>query len=193
MSSKPPTDVTLLLRRLHDGDQGAAAELLRVLYHDLRRVAAVKLADERSGHTFQPTELVHEAYLRLVIQDELPPWSSRGHFFAAAAEAMRRILIDHARERKSQKRGGGFARVDLPDELIPDERKADRLLALEEALSALEVRDPRKAELVKLRFFAGFTIEQAAAAMGISTSTAERYWTYARAWLKTEMDADEAV
>jgi RNA polymerase sigma factor (TIGR02999 family) len=188
MSSCSPSEVTLLLRRLQDGDQQAADDLLRALYDELRSVAAARLAAERTGHSFQPTELVHEAYLRLVKPEGLPNWNSRGHFFTAAAEAMRRILIDHARQRKSQKRGGDFVRVDLADELIPDERRAERLLALEEALVGLEEKDPPKAALVKLRFFAGFTIDEAADVLGVSATTADRWWTYARAWLKAEMD-----
>jgi RNA polymerase sigma factor (TIGR02999 family) len=181
------------LQRLQDGDAQAADDLLRALYSDLRRVAAVRLAGERAGHSFQPTELVHEAYLRLVGPDGLPNWNSRGHFFTAAAEAMRRILIDHAREKQAAKRGGDYVRVDLADELIPDERKAERLLALEEALSGLEEQHPEKAALVKLRFFAGCTIDQAAELLGISTTTADRHWAYARAWLKTEMEADAST
>jgi RNA polymerase sigma factor (TIGR02999 family) len=188
MSSSSPTNVTLLLRRLADGDTQAADDLLRALYDELRHVAAARLAGERAGHSFQPTELVHEAYLRLVKPEGLPGWNSRGHFFTAAAEAMRRILIDHARQRKSQKRGGDFVRVDLADELIPDDHKAERLLALEEALAGLEEKDPQKAALVKLRFFAGFTIDQAAEVLGVSTTTADRWWAYGRAWLKAEMD-----
>jgi RNA polymerase sigma factor (TIGR02999 family) len=187
------SEITELLIAIGQGHSEAKAELLPLVYQELLQIARSRMANERAGHTFRPTELVHEAYLRLEKRDELPAWNSRGHFFTAAAEAMRRILIDHAREKKSQKRGGDRAHVDLPDELIPDERKADRLLALEEALSALEERDPKKAELVKLRFFAGFTIEEAAEAMGISTTTADRYWAYARAWLKTEMDGGEDV
>ena len=191
MSSPSTEEVTQLLMRLRDGDERASAELLRTLYGDLRHVAAARLAGERTGHTFQPTDLVNEAFLRLVKPDELPDWNSRGHFFSAAAEAMRRILIDHARRRNSQKRGGDQGHVDLPDDLIPD-RKAKQLLALEEALQELEEKAPKKAELVKLRFFGGLTIEQAAEALEISTTTADRYWAYARAWLKTEIDGSGA-
>ena len=183
------TDVMPLLERLRGGDRRAADDLLHTLYDDLRRVAAVKLAGERSGHSLQPTELVHEAYLRLVRPDDLPNWNSRGHFFTAAAEAMRRILIDHARKKKSQKSGGGQTRISLADQLIPDQPKAEKLLALEEALVALEKNDAKKAALVKLRFFAGFTIEEAAGLLDISTTTADRHWAYARAWLKTRIDA----
>jgi RNA polymerase sigma factor (TIGR02999 family) len=179
------------LRRLANGDQQAAGDLLRALYGELRRVAVARLAGERAGHSFQPTELVHEAYLRLVTPEGLPNWNSRGHFFTAAAEAMRRILIDHAREKNSQKRGRDFVRVDLADELIPNDRKAERLLALEEALRGLEETDPQKAALVKLRFFAGFTSQEAAEVLGVSITTADRWWAYARAWLKTELDDAE--
>jgi RNA polymerase sigma factor (TIGR02999 family) len=192
-SSAPSEEVTLLLRRLQDGDGRAANDLLRAIYDDLRRVAAARLAGERTGHSFQPTELVHEAYLRLVKPEGLPNWNSRGHFFTAAAEAMRRILIDHARERKSQKRGGDFVRLDLADDLIPDDRRAERLLALEEALGGLEEKDSQKATLVKLRFFAGLTIDEAADVLGVSTTTADRWWTYARAWLKAEMDEGKSA
>jgi RNA polymerase sigma factor (TIGR02999 family) len=186
----PPTSdgaVTVLLRRLGAGDQAAADELLRAIYQELRRVAATKLGDERSGHTFQPSDLVHEAYCRLVGRDGLARWNSRRHFFSAAAEAMRRMLIDHAREKMSQKRGGDRHRVDLPDGLIADEQKAESLLALEEALSRLEIEAPEKAQVVKLRFFGGLTSEEVASALEISTTSADRYWAYARAWLKNEM------
>jgi RNA polymerase sigma factor (TIGR02999 family) len=187
--SRPRSDgaVTMLLQRLSGGDQAAADELLRTIYQELRRVAATKLVDERSGHTFQPSDLVHEAYCRLVGNDGLQRWNSRRHFFSAAAEAMRRILIDHARQKMSQKRGGDRHRVDMPEGLIADERKAESLLALEEALSRLEVEAPDKAQVVKLRFFGGLSIEEVAAALDISTTTADRHWAYARAWLKNEM------
>ena len=183
--------VTLLMQRLRIGDQEARSELLRLLYDDLRRVAAARLADERSGHSFQPTDLVHEAYLRLLKGEQLPNWNSRGHFFRAAAEAMRRILIDYAREKKSQKRGGGRDRIVFADELIPDQRKVERLLDLEQALTDLERQVPKTADLVKLRFFAGLTNKQAAEVLDISTTTADRYWAFARAWLKVEMDLEK--
>jgi RNA polymerase sigma factor (TIGR02999 family) len=186
-SAKSDGAVTVLLQRLSTGDQAAADELLREIYHELRRVAAIKLGDERSGHTFQPSDLVHEAYFRLAGEAGQPLWNSRRHFFSAAAEAMRRILIDHARQKTSQKRGGDWHRVDLPDGLIADQRKAESLLALEEALSRLEAEAPEKAQVVKLRFFGGLTIEEVAGALDISTTTADRHWAYARAWLKNEM------
>jgi RNA polymerase sigma factor (TIGR02999 family) len=180
--------VTQLLHRLSTGDKQAGPELLRAIYGDLRRVAAVKLHDERAHHTLQPSDLVHEAYLRLVGEDGLPCWNSRRHFFSAAAEAMRRILIDHARQKTSQKRGGAWHRVDMPSGLIADQQKAESLLALEEALSRLEAEAPDKAQVVKLRFFGGLTIEEVASALEISTTTADRHWSYARAWLKNEMN-----
>jgi RNA polymerase sigma factor (TIGR02999 family) len=180
--------VTGLLQRLSTGDQAAADELLRAIYQELRKVAVIRLADERSGHTYQPSDLVHEAYCRLVGADGLPRWNSRRHFFSAAAEAMRRILIDHAREKLSQKRGGHWNRVDMPAELIAVERRDESLLVLDEALTRLESAAPDKAQVVKLRFFGGLSIEEVASALDISTTTADRHWTYARAWLKNEMD-----
>lgn len=181
-------DVTDLLQRLSAGDHAAAEELLRAIYQELRRVAAIRLGDERSGHTYAPSDLVQEAYCRLVGSDGLPRWNSRRHFFSAAAEAMRRILIDHARQKMSQKRGGKWQRVDLPEGLIAGEGKAESLLALEEALTRLEAEAPDKAQVVKLRFFGGLTIEEVASALDISTTTADRHWAYARAWLKNEMN-----
>jgi RNA polymerase sigma factor (TIGR02999 family) len=182
------SEVTLLLRRLSRGDKEAANELLRAIYKELRRVAAGKLNDERTGHTFQPSDLVHEAYFRLVGEDGLAGWNSRRHFFTAAAEAMRRILIDHARQKMSQKRGGDWQRVIMPDDLIADDRKAESLVALEEALARFEAEAPDKAQVVKLRFFGGLTIDEVAKALEISATTADRHWAYARAWLKNEMD-----
>ena len=182
-------DITQILSAVATGDPQAAAELLPLVYEELRKLAAVRLADERPGQTLQPTALVHEAYLRLVGSGPPQVWNGRGHFFAAAAEAMRRILIDRARHRQTRKAGGGRHRLDL-DGLEPalEEESSDRLLALDEALRQLEAEDPRKAELVKLRFFAGLTAEQAAAALGVSTSTAEKDWAYARSWLRVAID-----
>ena len=178
-------DVTQILRRIEEGDRDAADELLPVLYDELRRLAAHKLAGERPGQTLQPTALVHEAYLRLVGGSEAgdPGWEGRGHFFGAAAEAMRRILVDNARRKAGGKHGGGHRRVDLDAVEVVAEPPGTELLALDEALARLSVEDPIKAELVKLRHFAGLTLEQAAQAVGISLSTADRYWAYARAWL----------
>jgi len=183
------SDVTLILAAIERGDPKAADQLLPLVYDELRRLAAQRLAHERPGQTLQATALVHEAYFRLVGSGEPPRWEGCGHFFAAAAEAMRRILIDRARHKLTRKAGGGRRRLDLDDiEPALDVENGDRLLALDEALRQLEVEDPRKAELVKLRFFAGLTGEQAAAALGVSTSTAEKDWAYARSWLRVTID-----
>jgi RNA polymerase sigma factor (TIGR02999 family) len=171
------------------GDPSAAEQLLPLVYDELRQLAAQKLALERPGQTLQATALVHEAYLRLVGGEETQSWEGRRHFFAAAAEAMRRILIDRARQKRTRKAGGGRSRLDLDDvEPVREKENGDRLLALDDALRQLEAEDPRKAELVKLRFFAGLTAEQAAAALGVSTSTAEKDWAYARSWLRVAID-----
>ena len=181
-------DVTRLLTALERGDAHAAADLLPLVYDELRRLAAVRLAQEPAGQTLQPTALVHEAYLRLVGADADVRWRGSGHFFAAAAESMRRILVENARRKKSLKRGGDRQRLPL-DDVQPTVRAAEDLLALDDALSALAVRDPVKAELVKLRYFAGCTFSEAAQVLGISVATAERYWAYARAWLHQEISA----
>jgi RNA polymerase sigma factor (TIGR02999 family) len=177
-------DLTRILSAVERGDTAAAEQLLPLVYGELRKLAAARLARENPGQTLQATALVHEAYLRLVGPQD-PGWGGRSHFFAAAAEAMRRILIDRARHKQSGKAGGGRRRLDL-DHIEPalEEGDGDRLLALDEALRQLEAEDPRKAELVKLRFFAGLTSEQAAAALGVSLSTAEKDWAYARSWLR---------
>jgi RNA polymerase sigma factor (TIGR02999 family) len=181
--------VTHILSAIEQGDPHAAEQLLPLVYDELRRLAAHKLAQEQPGQTLQPTALVHEAYLRLVDHDQAQPWNSRGHFFAAAAQAMRRILIDRARHKQTRKAGGGRRRLDLDDiEPALEEDDGDRLLALDEALRQFEAQDPRKAELVKLRFFAGLTGEQAAAALGVSVSTADKDWAYARSWLRVAID-----
>src|SRR5262245_25158156 len=181
--------ITHILAAIERGDPSAAEQLLPLVYDELRKLAAQKLAHEQSGQTLQATALVHEAYLRLVGGNQTQDWDGRGHFFAAAAEAMRRILIDRARHKQTHKAGGGRRRLDL-DDLEPalEEQNGDRLLALDEALRQLEVEDPRKAALVKLRFFAGLTTEQAAAALGVSTSTAEKDWAFARSWLRVTID-----
>jgi RNA polymerase sigma factor (TIGR02999 family) len=177
-------DVTQILSATVAGDPRAAAELLPLVYDELRKLAAARLAEERPGQTLQATALVHEAYLRLVGGAQPQDWHGRGHFFAAAAEAIRRILIDRARHKQTHKAGGENRRLDLDAIGQPSaEVEDDRLLALDEALRQLETADPRKAALVKLRFFAGLTAEQAAAALGVSTSTAEKDWAYARSWL----------
>jgi RNA polymerase sigma factor (TIGR02999 family) len=179
------SDVTRILNAIERGDAKATDELLPLVYEELRLLAAQKLSHEPPGQTLQATALVHEAYLRLV-GDEPQSWENRGHFFAAAAEAMRRILIDKARQRKSAKRGGSQRRVDLDENVLVDEKgtAADDLLALNEGLEELSKSDQVVGELVKLRYFAGLTCEQAAKALGISHNMAEAYWSYARAYLR---------
>jgi RNA polymerase sigma factor (TIGR02999 family) len=186
------SEVTHILSAIEQGDPHAAAQLLPLVYDELRKLAAQKLAQERPGQTLEATALVHEAYLRLVDTKTVQHWDSRGHFFAAAAEAMRRILIDNARRKRRPKHGGGRERVAL-DEAIPVSEPPEELLALDDALTKLAQREPVKAELVKLRFFAGLTIPDAAQVLGISVATAERYWTFARVWLYAELnDAGQA-
>jgi RNA polymerase sigma factor (TIGR02999 family) len=190
-------DVTQLLQAIDEGDPHAAEQLLPLVYDELRRLAAQKLAQEMPGQTLQATALVHEAYLRLVPKRRHEPakdlhWSSRGHFFAAAAEAMRRILVDNARRKRRPKRGGGRRRVDWEAACSIAEEPAEDLLALDEALIRLAMDHPAQAELVKLRFFGGLTMSAAAGVLGVSLATAERYWTYARTWLFAELsDADD--
>jgi RNA polymerase sigma factor (TIGR02999 family) len=180
-------DVTQLLDAAAAGDLKAAAELLPLVYDELRKLAAARMVEEKPGQTLQATALVHEAYLRLVDTKQAQHFNSRGHFFAAAAEAMRRILVDAARHKQSQKAGGGLRRVELAD-VEPAVPGLDLdLVALDEALAKLERKDPRKAQLVKLRFFAGLTVGQAAEALGISPSTADEDWAYARSWLRLEI------
>jgi RNA polymerase sigma factor (TIGR02999 family) len=176
------TDVTQLLRAIDNGDSKSAAQLLPLVYDELRRLAASKMAHEPAGQTLQATALVHEAWLRLTGGGDVQ-FSGRAHFFGAAAEAMRRILIDRARSKAAQRHGGGMARQDLDQIEIAAPLPNDELLALNDALEQLAAQDPQKAELVKLRFFAGLTIEQAADTLGISEPTAKRWWAYARAWL----------
>jgi RNA polymerase sigma factor (TIGR02999 family) len=181
------SDATRILRRLEHDDPRTAGQLLPLVYDELRRLAAAKLSQEKPGQTLQATALVHEAYLRLVGDGCARDWNGRGHFFAAAAEAMRRILVERARRRRSLKGGGDHFRKDLADiEPAAPEPDVD-LLALDDVLEKLEKQDRRKAELVKLRFFAGLSIEQAARALGISPSTADNDWAYARCWLRVEM------
>ena len=180
-------DVTCILSAIEQGDPQAAEQLLPLVYEELRRLAAQKLAHEKPGQTLQSTALVHEAYLRLVDVDKIQHWNSRGHFFAAAAEAMRRILINRARDKRRQKRGGGRQRVDLESLAVADKASGDQVLALDEALQRLELQNKPCAELVKLRFFTGLTMEKAAAALGIAPRTAHRYWMFARAWLHDAM------
>jgi len=182
------SDVTQILVAIDRGDVRAADKLLPIVYQELRRLAAQQMNKESPGQTLQATALVHEAYLRL-IGSEHQNWRSRGHFFCAAAEAMRRILIDIARKKKSLKSGGGHKRIDLDEALLTDEKygQSDSLLALDEALVKLEQRDQIKANVVKLRYFAGLTIEETAKVMGLSPATAKRYWAYARAQLLQEI------
>jgi RNA polymerase sigma factor (TIGR02999 family) len=179
------TDVSRILSAIQRGDPHAAAQLLPLVYDELRGLAAAQLASERPGQTLDATALVHEAYLRLVGDR---PFADRHHFFRVAAEAMRRVLIDRARQKRRTRHGGGRARVPLSDVEVPAEAHAEELLALDEALDRFAARDPVKAELVKLRYFAGLSEEEAAAALGISRATASRYWTYARAWLINALD-----
>ncbi len=184
-------EITRVLSAIDRGDPQAADELLPLVYEELRKLAATRLAHEKPGQTLQATALVHEAYLRLVEGEQAQKWQSRGHFFAAAAEAMRRILIERARHKQSLKAAGGYQRTKLHDIAAPDTGPDFDLLALDEALEHLESLDKRKADLVKLRFFAGFTIEQAAQALGISSSTADNDWAYARCWLRLEIAGDQ--
>jgi RNA polymerase sigma factor (TIGR02999 family) len=180
-------DVTQILAAAEAGDPKAAAELLPLVYDELRKLAAARLADEQPGQTLQPTALVHEAYLRLVGGEEPRDWNGRGHFFAAAAEAMRRILVEQARRKRSLKAGGGRRRLDLADVEPAGSGPDLDLLALDDALRQLARKDPRKAELVKLRFFAGLTVRQAARVLGVAPSTADEDWAYARSWLRLAM------
>jgi RNA polymerase sigma factor (TIGR02999 family) len=184
-------EVTRILNAIEQGESQAAEQLLPVVYEELRRLAEQKMLQEAPGQTLQPTALVHEAYLRLVEDAPAQLWNSRGHFFAAAAEAMRRILIESARQRQRVKHGGGRKRVDLDDACPLVLPVSDDLLALDEALSRLEKSDRTRAEVVKLRFFAGLTMPEIAQALGISLATAERYWKFARVWLYAELTADE--
>ena len=177
-------DLTRLLEAAHRGDRRATAELLPLVYDELRRLAAARLAGERPGDTLQATALVHEAYLRLVGPAEGKGWETRGHFFAAAAEAMRRILVDHVRHKKSLKGGGDRARVELREDAATAPERSDEILAVDEALAGLATADPQAAELVKLRYFAGLSIDEAARALNISPRSADRLWAYARAWLR---------
>jgi RNA polymerase sigma factor (TIGR02999 family) len=186
------SEVTQILSAIEQGDPSATEQLLPLVYDELRRLAARKLAREKPGQTLQETALVHEAYVRLVGGGDAAAcreqrWDSRGHFFAAAAEAMRRILIDRAREKHSEKRGGGRKRLDIDAMDLATRATPDQLLALEDALAKLAREDPAVARLVELRYFAGLTVEEAGKALGMSTATAYRHWKYARAWLHSEL------
>ena len=180
------SEVTRILNAIQTGDKKAGEELLPMVYEELRRLAAHKMAGESNGHTLQPTALVHEAWLRLTGSNQ-PNWENRAHFFGAAAEAMRRILVDHARRKQSLKRGGGAGHEELDESALVLTAPPDELLAVHEALDTLARQDPPAAELVKLRYFVGMTMEEAAAALGLPKRTAEDLWTYARVWLHREI------
>ena len=187
------SDVTHILNQIENGDPSASDQLLPLVYKELRRLASQKMANEKPGQTLQATALVHEAFLRLVDGPNQQHWDNSRHFFAAAAEAMRRILIERARQRASLKRGGAHERVELEHvEPVVLPLACDDILGLDEALQKLGQQNPRKAELVKLRFFAGLTVKQAAQTLEISLSTAENDWAYARSWLRLEMSGGEA-
>ena len=181
------SDVTQLLSQAEQGDPAAAEQLLPLVYQELRRLAANQLADEKPGQTLQATALVHEAYLRLVAPEQQTTWNSRGHFFVAAAEAMRRSLIESARRKIRKKRGGTWQRVFLSEANCPDVTPPDELLEIDDALSRLALEDEQAASLVKLRFFAGFSITEAAKLLEMSRSTAYEHWAYAKAWLRCEL------
>jgi RNA polymerase sigma factor (TIGR02999 family) len=185
------SEVTLILSAIEQGDHHAAEQLLPLVYDELRKLAAQKLAQEKPGQTLEATALVHEAYVRLVGLDQAQHWNSQGHFFAAAAEAMRCILVESARRKNRLKHGRGRERVDVDSGCLVSAAPSLDLVALDEALSRLAETEPAKAELVKLRFFAGLTMPEAAAVLNISVATAERYWSFAKAWLYAEL-ADEA-
>jgi RNA polymerase sigma factor (TIGR02999 family) len=185
-------DVTQILGRVEQGDPAASEELLPLVYEELRKLAAAKMAQEASGNTLQPTALVHEAWLRLVGNDN-QAWNSRGHFFGAAAEAMRRILIESARRKRAARHGGGKTKLDIQDLEIAAVAKDDELLAVHDALEKLALRDSPKAELVKLRYFVGLTTEEAAKLLGISVPTADRWWNYSRAWLFEEIERQQKL
>ena len=185
--------MTCILSAIERGDSLAAEQFLPLVYDELRRLAAQRLAQEKPGQTLQPTALVHEAYLRLVGQENQQHWKSRRHFFAAAAEAMRRILVEQARRKRRAKHGGEHRRVDLDEALQIAPAPPDHLLDLDEALSRLEAADPLAANLVKLRYFSGLTMAQTAEALGISLRKAERNWTYARTWLHRELAAPNST
>jgi RNA polymerase sigma factor (TIGR02999 family) len=187
------TDVTLILSQIEQGDPSAAEELLPLVYDELRKLAAAKLAHEKPGQTLQATALVHDAYIRLVDVDQAQQWDSRAHFFAAAAEAMRRILIENVRRKKSRRHGGEHERLHLLDEDAVVTPEGDKLLMLDEALTKLAKVRPHAAELVQLRVFAGLSTPEAARTLNVPERTARRTWTYARAWLRREMQEGETA
>jgi RNA polymerase sigma factor (TIGR02999 family) len=185
------SDVTQILSQIEIGDPSAADQLLPLVYEELRRLAEARLANEKPGQTLQPTALVHEAYIRLV-GGRQAHWNSRGHFFGAAAEAMRRILVEKARRRNRVKHGGGMTQVDLDSHCVVGKSHQEDILALDEALSKLASIEPGKARLVTLRFFGGMTMPEAAQVLGVSLATAERHWTFAKAWLLAELSSPSA-
>ena len=184
------SDVTRILSQMEQGDPAAAEQLLPLVYNELRRLAAAKLAQEKPGQTLQATALVHDAYIRLVDVETAQHWDSRGHFFAAAAEAMRRILVESARRKGRAKRGAGMAAIDLDEVEIPTSGNLHEVLVIDEALSKLESQSMVAAQLVKLRYFAGFSIPQAAEVLGVSARKADQIWAYARSWLLAEIGED---
>jgi len=186
------SDLTRILQAMESGEARAADQLLPLVYEELRKLATAKMAHESPNQTLQPTALVHEAWLRLT-GDENVKWEGRGHFFGAAAEAMRRILIDNARRKQALRHGGGQQRIDIDEVEIAAFAKADELLAMNEALEKFAALDRQKAELVKLRYFVGLTIEEAAQVLGVSAPTAKRWWTYARAWLYQKIQGDDTA
>jgi RNA polymerase sigma factor (TIGR02999 family) len=181
-------DVTQILSQIEQGDPSAAEQLLPLVYEELRKLAAARLANEKPGQTLQPTALVHEAYLRLTGGEKAAEWDNRRHFFAAAAEAMRRILVERARRRATIRHGGELHRLELQDDMIGDEQRAAELLALDEALAELERHDAQAAQVVKLRYFVGLSHQEAADAMNITRRVADRLWLVARAWLFKQLD-----
>ena len=186
MNQSPPSDVTLLLKRLSNGDQDALAQLIPLIYDELHRLAAFHLQRERIEHTLQTTALVHEAYLRLVDQKEAH-WKNRGHFFAVAAQAMRRVLVDYARRHQAVKRGSSLPKISLDEAIAVSHGTANQLLVLDELLNRLTSVDPQESRIVELRFFGGLTVEETAEAMGISPATVKREWSVAKAWLLREI------
>jgi RNA polymerase sigma factor (TIGR02999 family) len=185
------SEVTQILHAISEGDPDAASQLLPLVYDELRKLAAQRLAQERAGQSWQATALVHEAYLRLVDVEKVQHWNGRRHFFAAAAEAMRRILVEHARRKNRLKYGGDRTLLELDEKLVVNFEPSDDLLALDEALTRLAAKEPQVAKLVELRYFGGMTIKEAARVLGVSTRTADIYWSYAKSWLYAELRTDE--